>query len=283
MSKDCLDGVHTEKFNPVSWMRKKILRTKPDSEPKQPNTSSEQARRSIIYEVRRNPNISTDELCKKVGIKVPTSEDRNIVQLMQIDFNLEDLAMCVSGRYHAIVSSIGSTMYKKYQRHWMETIHNIIERLHLGYDRFCRFRDLQNGYTVKIIARQGVTHLDWDVARMTTDFDSDTFYVEVFDTTNLSIGRVFERLDFKDVAMILEKTGKLPPFEDTAVLEYDEQTEAFLSKHEIFDRYDEQSDDHSANTLADDAFFSYYTKSKPESSNPYAVEPNAARSTAPER
>ena len=69
MSKDCLDGVHTEKFDPVSWMRKKILRTKPDSEPKQPNTSIAQARRSIIYEVWRNPNISTDELCKKVGIK----------------------------------------------------------------------------------------------------------------------------------------------------------------------------------------------------------------------
>ena len=77
--------VHTE-WNPVSWMRKKISRTKPDSGPHQPNTpiNFKQARRSIIAALWINPDISTDELCKKVGIKDPTSEDRNTVQLMQI-------------------------------------------------------------------------------------------------------------------------------------------------------------------------------------------------------
>ena len=132
MSKDCLDEVHTE-FNPVSWMRKKISRTKPDSEPHQPNTPETfaQVRRAVLFEVWRNPNISTDELCKKVGIKVPTSEDRNRIQLMQINSNLDWFAMCVAGKYHAIASSRGSTLYKQYSEYWMQTIHHIIERLHL--------------------------------------------------------------------------------------------------------------------------------------------------------
>ena len=120
---------------------------------------------------------------------------------------------------------------------------------------------MENGYTVKIIDERGMT-----------DLDSDTSYVEVFLTNDVLHGRVFGRLDFKDVAMILEKTEKLPPCNRTVALEYDEQTEAFLSKHEIFDRYDEQSDDDSTSTLTDEDSVADDTKPKPAStSNPYAV------------
>lgn len=268
-----LHNVPTEFLNPVKWWRQHKDR-QPDRS-HQPNTPRNfaQARRSIICELWRNPDISTDELCQKVGIKVPTSEDRNMIQLMEINANLNKFAMCVAGKYHAIVSSDGSTLYEKYKKKWMETIHHILEQLQLDYERFCRFRDLKNGYTVKIIAETGMT-----------DLDSDLFFVEVFLTNDVLHARVFRRLDFKDVAMILDKTEKLPPCNRTVALKYDEQTEAFLSKHEIFDRYDEQSDDDSTSTLTDEDSVADDTKPNPASKpNPYAIPINPARSTAPER
>ena len=103
-----------------------------------------------------------------------------------------------------------------------------------------------------------------------TDLDSDAFYVEVFLTNNVLHGRSFKRLDFKDVAMILDKTEKLPPCNRTVALKYDEQTEAFLSKHEIFDPY--ESDDDSTSTLTDEERVADDIKSRPASKmNPYAV------------